>query len=138
MKLDPKNPSLASKSIEVIVAEEVEYQTVARVGDVPADGLKLISSGPQPVVLAHVDNSFYAFEPFCPHEGAMLHEGKLYGAVIDCPRHHYTFDLCSGNNLYPKNVFPPDLRIHLPHLQTYPVRIEGDEIQVGFSKPKQE
>ena len=47
-----------------------------------------------------------AASPVCPHEGAPLAEGAIRGEAVDCPLHHYLFDLRTGRNLYPYPVYP--------------------------------
>jgi nitrite reductase/ring-hydroxylating ferredoxin subunit len=47
-----------------------------------------------------------AFGPLCPHEAAPLAEGNIRGEAIDCPLHHYLFDLHTGENLYPLPIYP--------------------------------
>jgi nitrite reductase/ring-hydroxylating ferredoxin subunit len=42
----------------------------------------------------------------CPHEQAALAEGTIRGDAVDCPRHHYLFDLRTGRNLYPYPIYP--------------------------------
>jgi 3-phenylpropionate/trans-cinnamate dioxygenase ferredoxin subunit len=47
-----------------------------------------------------------AASPSCPHEGAPLAQGTVRQAAVDCPRHHYLFDLKTGENLYPVPIYP--------------------------------
>ena len=61
----------------------------------------------------------------CPHEGEDLSGGRLYMDRIDCPRHHYVYDLRTGKNRYPQEVFPDDLANKLAPLPIYPAREEG-------------
>ena len=61
----------------------------------------------------------------CPHEGEDLSGGRLYMDGIDCPRHHYVYDLRTGKNRYPEEVFPSDLADKLAPLPIYPAREEG-------------
>ena len=58
----------------------------------------------------------------CPHEGEDLSGGRLYMDGIDCPRHHYVYDLRTGENRYPQEVFPDDLASRLAALPIYPAR----------------
>lgn len=61
----------------------------------------------------------------CPHEGEDLSGGRLYMDAIDCPRHHYVYDLRTGENRYPQEVFPDDLARRLAPLPIYLTREEG-------------
>jgi nitrite reductase/ring-hydroxylating ferredoxin subunit len=47
-----------------------------------------------------------AADGICPHEEAPLAEGTIRGDAVDCPRHHYLFDLRTGRNLYPYPIYP--------------------------------
>ena len=118
----------------ILCLQMIEYRTVARMDELKPGCMKLITDGPQPVVLAHTESSYYAFEANCPHEFAPLHQGSLAGPVIECQRHRYTFHLCSGENLHPKSTYPPRLEANVPHLRTFPVRILEREIQIGFEQ----
>lgn len=111
----------------------IEYRTVARMDELESGCMKLITDGPEPVVLAYSEDSYYAFEANCPHEFAPLHQGSLNGPVIECQRHRYTFHLCSGENLHPKSIYPSGQKA-VPHLRAFPVRILESEIQIGFEQ----
>ena len=47
-----------------------------------------------------------AADALCPHEQAPLAQGTMRGDAVDCPRHHYLFDLRTGRNLYPYPIYP--------------------------------
>ncbi len=64
----------------------------------------------------------------CPHDGEDLSGGRLYMDGIDCPRHHYVYDLRTGVNRYPQKVFPGGLARRIASLPIYPAREEGDWI----------
>ncbi len=51
------------------------------------------------IILARVQDGFYAVTSKCPHLGLPLSAGKVDGKVITCPFHGSQFDLCSGENL---------------------------------------
>jgi 3-phenylpropionate/trans-cinnamate dioxygenase ferredoxin subunit len=84
------------------------------------------------VLLARLDDgTVTASSAICPHKGADLSEGMLYFDAIDCPLHHYVYDLRTGENRYPRNVFPADLTVQLAPLPLYPVKEEDGWIWVG-------
>jgi nitrite reductase/ring-hydroxylating ferredoxin subunit len=75
------------------------------------------------VLLARLeDGTPVAASVVCPHEQADLSDGSVFMGAVDCPRHHYLYDLRTGENRYPRNVFPPDLAANLVPLPLYPVR----------------
>src|SRR5438105_4889750 len=85
----------------------------------------------QPVLLARLeDGTVAAASAVCPHRGEDLSGGRLYLGAIDCPLHHYLYDLRTGVNRYPRNVFPADLAARLEPLPLYPVKEENGWIWV--------
>lgn len=48
------------------------------------------------IVVYHLPDGFYATDNICPHEFALLSEGWLENAVIECPLHGALFDVKSG------------------------------------------
>lgn len=86
-------------------------------------GLVKVHCTGQPVLLARLeDGTLAASSAVCPHEAADLTEGRIYMGAIDCPRHHYLYDLRTGENRYPRNVYPKDMARDLAPLTIYPVR----------------
>jgi 3-phenylpropionate/trans-cinnamate dioxygenase ferredoxin reductase subunit len=53
------------------------------------------------VLLARVEDRFYAVGGACTHYGAPLCEGLLSGTTVHCPWHHARFDLESGRATAP-------------------------------------
>ena len=84
------------------------------------------------ILLARMeDGALAAASTVCPHEAADLSKGRVYMGAIDCPRHHYLYDLRTGRNRYPHDVYPADLAPCLAPLPLYPVREQGGWIWVG-------
>ncbi|MGQ7944687.1 nitrite reductase small subunit NirD [Flavobacterium sp. WC2509] len=72
-------------------------------------------------------NEWYACQNVCPHKMEMVLSRGMTGSAdgvpkIACPMHKKTFSLVDGSNLN-----GDDFKI-----ATYPVKIEGDEVFVGF------
>jgi len=83
------------------------------------------------IVLADVGGHYYAFSAACPHRRGPLHQGKLVGEEIECPWHYFRWNVRTGENIYPANIFPPDLAKEVPPpLTSYRVRIRGEEIEI--------
>ncbi|MBW3595895.1 MAG: Rieske (2Fe-2S) protein [Planctomycetes bacterium] len=89
----------------------------------------------QAVLLARLeDGTVAASSPLCPHERADLSQGSVYMGAVDCPLHHYLYDLRTGQNRYPRNVFPADLAEKLGDLPLYRVKEEEGWIWVAVDE----
>jgi len=99
------------------------FVTVARVGEIPVGGVKVVRVDDQPIALFHLDDGYYAMDDLCTHDGGPLAEGYLEDHVIECPRHGARFDIKTGAVLCLPATAP---------VPTYPVRVVGDEIQVEW------
>jgi 3-phenylpropionate/trans-cinnamate dioxygenase ferredoxin subunit len=101
----------------------VEYVTVASVDEL-ADGDRLIFEiNNLSIALFNLDGQYYAIADLCSHDDGPVAEGELEGLEIVCPRHGARFNLETGEALSLPAV------VDIP---TYPVRVMGDEIQVGI------
>ena len=94
-----------------------------RLEDLPAGRVRLVTDGADlRIALCNVDGQYYAIEDVCTHDGGPLDQGQLEGAEIGCPRHGARFDVRTGAVTQMPAAMP---------LQTYPVKIEGDQLFVG-------
>jgi len=100
------------------------FVTVAKVGEIPQGGRKIVRLDDQPVAIFHLDDGYYAIDDVCTHDGGPVAEGPLEGQVIECPRHGARFDVKTGAVLRLPAVAP---------VATYRVRVENEEIQVGWA-----
>jgi len=72
-------------------------------------------------------NSWYACQNVCPHKMEMVLSRGMIGddkgiPKVACPLHKKTFSLENGENL----------NGDMEAIATYPVRIEGDKVLIGF------
>ena len=70
-----------------------------------------------------------------PHLGGPLGEGVLWKGELECPWHHFRYDLETDRNTYPANVYPddlPQLQADLKPLKTYAVKVERGRILVSL------
>ena len=100
------------------------FVAVARTGEIPPGGVKIVRLGDVPVAIFHLEDGFYAIEDVCTHDGGPVAEGSLEDGVIECPRHGARFDVRTGA----VRRFPATSPV-----PTYAVRVVGDEIQVEWS-----
>lgn len=83
------------------------FEPVARSEEVAGPRFLRREAHGRPVLLTRLaDGTVVAFGHICPHQERELDEGMLWEGEIDCPHHHYTYDPRTGENLYPKRVFP--------------------------------
>lgn len=98
--------------------------TVARAGEIPLGGSRVVRLEDQAVAVFHLEDGWYAIDDVCTHDGGPVAEGTLRGCIIECPRHGATFDVRTGAALTFPAVSP---------VATYAVRVVGDDIQVEWS-----
>lgn len=100
------------------------FVTVARVGEIPEGGRKIVRLDDQEVAVFHLDGAYFAIEDVCTHDGGPVAEGELVGEVIECPRHGAKFNVKTGAVVSLPATSP---------VPTYAVRVQGADIQVGWS-----
>jgi nitrite reductase (NADH) small subunit len=100
-----------------------DFVTVARVGEIPPGTVKTVHAGEDELALANYDGSFYATQHACLHLKGPLGEGLLEGPLLACPWHGWRYDVRTGLNDFD----------HAIQLETFEVRVEGDEVQVRRS-----
>lgn len=99
-----------------------EWQTVAKVGSVKPGSVVGVAAGNKRIALCNVNGEHYALDDLCTHEFERLSAGWLVDEdQIECPEHGATFDVRTGKVTALPATDP---------VATYPVRIQGDEIQV--------
>ncbi|MFQ5656648.1 MAG: Rieske (2Fe-2S) protein [Candidatus Methylomirabilales bacterium] len=104
---------------------------VAEVGQILPGKIKSVMVHGHEVVIVNLGDSYVAFDARCPHKGGPLGEGTLWEETIQCPWHHHRYDVRTGQNVYPKNVYPSDMPRLLEQvgsLKMYAVRVEGRDI----------
>ena len=60
------------------------------------EGRTFTVGGEQVAVYRRRDGSLRALGAVCPHGGGPLADGLTDDAVVVCPLHSYTFDMCTG------------------------------------------
>ena len=105
---------------DTAVSQWVEVTNAASIG---SGEVLRVEIGGIPVAIWNVDGELYATDDTCTHEEASLSEGDLWGEVIECPLHGAQFDVRTGKVLCLPAIFP---------IATYPVKIEGDAVYVGW------
>lgn len=99
-----------------------EFQTVARVGEIPAGEGRAFQVEGRMVAVFYVDGAYTAIDDTCPHMGASLSTGYVENGAVMCPWHAWRF--CTKNGTWLDNP-TSSLR-----QEKFEVRVEGNEIQV--------
>jgi nitrite reductase (NADH) small subunit/3-phenylpropionate/trans-cinnamate dioxygenase ferredoxin subunit len=97
-----------------------EYRTVCKVSELPEGQGRAVSVGSKLVAVFHQGGRYFAIDDVCPHMGASLSDGYVEDGIVTCPWHAWRFRLADG--AWADN---PRLKIGC-----YPVRVEGDEVQI--------
>lgn len=103
-----------------------EWVTVLAAASLPEGGVIRVTVPDGDIALARVDGQVYAIDDTCSHGAVSLSEGDLVPGEcrIECWLHGSEFDLRTGH--------PTCLPATVP-LRTYPVRIDGDSVQVDLA-----
>ncbi len=103
----------------------------AKISDFPKDGGACIKYKNKQIAVFNFarEGKWYACQNLCPHKMEMVLSRGMIGddkgiAKVACPMHKKTFSLETGENL----------NGDLASIATYPVKIEGDSVFVGFSE----
>lgn len=108
---------------------------LARVDEVPPGRTKFVHAGHRLILLANYAGRIYALHGLCPHQGNPLEGAVLWDHLIDCPFHHFQYDVRTGENYFPRNVYPrdmPQLEHQLKPLRTYEVEVRDGAVWVNL------
>lgn len=130
------------------------FVKITKKDEIAPGGMKAFEVNGKEIVLCNFNGKIYAIERRCGHMNAPLDMGTLEGYILTCPMHHAQFDITTGETLsgpVPSNSggesLPEGLmnyfkyigmlmsKIKSNDIQTYPVKIEGDSIQVEITPP---
>jgi len=110
------------------------YVTVARVEDIPPGKTQLVQVEGLSILIVNDRGEFFALQGLCGHQKLSLARATVWQGVVDCPWHHFQYEIRTGENVYPRCVYPletlPHLHQQLAPLRIYPVRIVEQYVQV--------
>ena len=101
----------------------MQYVHLASLKDLQTRKLICAKTNAYRILIALAEGNVYAVDDMCTHEDASLSKGSLHADCVKCPLHGSRFRLATGEALDE----PAD-----EALQTYEVKIEGDNILVGL------
>ena len=93
----------------------------AGLGDITPGAPHLVVAEDTRLVLVRVGDRVHALAGTCTHQGGPLGDGRLSGARLTCPWHGWSFDVRTGQCLFPPRGFA---------VASYPVRIDGEDVWV--------
>jgi len=100
------------------------YHTVARVGELVEGRGQSFEVGGRVIAVFLDEGQYFAIDDACPHRGAPLCDGIVFDKSVTCTWHGWRFSLVDG-----RWIDSPRTRV-----DTYPVRVVGDEIQVAVNQ----
>lgn len=98
------------------------FQTIARVGEIPEGQGRFFEVEDRLIAVFLDGGQYYAIDDACPHQGAPLSDGIVFDKTVTCTWHGWRFSLEDGRHLEGSRC----------RVATYPVRVEGEEIQVAL------
>jgi nitrite reductase (NADH) small subunit len=98
----------------------IEFTTVAKVGAIPEGEGRAFSVAGRMVGIFLIDGEYFAINDLCTHMGASLASGHVEDHAVTCPWHAWRFSVKDGTWLDNPRV----------KTDSYPVQIDGDNIQV--------
>jgi nitrite reductase/ring-hydroxylating ferredoxin subunit len=104
--------------------ETQRWIAIAKVGDVAPSDVRRCQVKDRCIALFNLQGRLYATDDICTHAHAHLSDGYVDGETVECPLHQGLFHIPTG-----KAMAPPVTE----NLATYPVRIEGEDVLVGFA-----
>ena len=100
------------------------FHTVARVGEIAEGQGQYCDVDGRPIAVFFTDGAYFAIEDSCPHQGAPLSDGIVFDKSVTCTWHGWRFSLEDGRHLQGSKC----------RVATYPVRVVGEDIQVGVGE----
>jgi 3-phenylpropionate/trans-cinnamate dioxygenase ferredoxin subunit len=67
--------------------------------------MKVVKLAEKEVVIANVNNVYYAMENSCTHMHGELSKGLLEGNTLTCPKHKAKFDVTTGKVISGQDSF---------------------------------
>ena len=99
---------------------------VAETSEIPLGQMKAVKLAEKEVLIANVNNIYYAIGNICTHMGGNLAKGTLEGNTVTCPKHKSKFDVTTG-----KVISGPKIPLMHPKIKdepVYVVKVEGKDI----------
>ena len=99
----------------------MKWINIAKASEIEPGQNIVVKCDGEDIAIFNAGEEFYAINNTCPHQGGPLNEGVLEDNLITCPWHGWQYDLKSG------------CPIITPNLRTYPLRRDGDTLQIAIA-----
>ena len=106
------------------------FVAAATTSELANGAMKAVDIGGQDLLLAKVEDAYYAVARRCTHMAENLCDGKLEGRIVTCPRHGARFDVTTGKAVGKARLL--FIATTPKNLATYPVKIDGTEVLIGL------
>jgi len=106
--------------------EKLTFVKVAETSEIPLGQMKVVRLAEKEVLIANVNDVYYAMGNICTHMSGILSKGILEGNIVTCPKHRAKFDVTTG-----KVVSGPKILFMHPKIKdepAYVVKVEGKDI----------
>ncbi|MHB8414544.1 MAG: Rieske (2Fe-2S) protein [Acidiferrobacteraceae bacterium] len=100
-----------------------DFVAVAHTRDIGHGRMWCVRLNTHRILIANVEDSYYAVGSICTHEDVSLCTGALQGETVKCPLHGSRFSVRTGA------VLDGPAEDALP---VYPVHVDGDDILVSL------
>lgn len=99
-----------------------DFTSVANTHDIATGEMLRVNAHGAWIVIANLDNEYFAIADTCSHEDASLYKGVLKDGCIRCPLHGSRFDVRTGQPLEEPAEEPVDV---------YPIQVLNDVIYIA-------
>ncbi|HEY1504887.1 MAG TPA: Rieske 2Fe-2S domain-containing protein [Stellaceae bacterium] len=121
---EPVASTAPANAGEAVDTSALHFRPVAKISELAEGEMKSVTVGGKTIALYNLGNGrFHATEAYCTHGHALLTEGYIEGAIVECPMHGGTFEIATGKAVGAPCTVP---------LATYPLRVEGETISIGL------
>ena len=116
-------PQVGTESGNAVDEVDSEWVAVPGAEEMPVEDVMEFKHEGVPYAVYRLVDGYYAMSNKCSHAGAKLSKGLVIGGEIECPAHNGRFDIRTG-----EATLSPACK----NMQTFPVRVEGDAVQIGL------
>jgi 3-phenylpropionate/trans-cinnamate dioxygenase ferredoxin subunit len=106
------------------------FVAAAATSELANGAMKAVDIGGQELLLAKIEDAYYAVARRCTHMAENLCDGTLEGRIVTCPRHGARFDVTTGKAVGKARLL--FIATTPKNLATYPVKIAGTEVLIGL------